>query len=1822
MFKKFMKKTIATILVIMMIISSMMTGFAAVAEDAMVGGGIVNMLSGGGALILVNVLERVVVCALSETMTAEKSPQMTKALNWAGRIIGGYEGAALGQITVMCQEILEKLDVITDTINDSTRSLDSSINKVQITIDKQEYDSIYKQLDELNSSYSIILDEYRVFVKALEKYSQEPTESNLQDLKFSYDKIDRMFDNDQTAVQINFPSDLNTIMHNITPYEYTYDYSKTTSDDNDTYIDYPYADSDYWGSKSSSITYLDALYKLSTDLYPFESVTYENMRGGVNYIANLVYTYLSVYSMYTEFEVQKINSDTTIKDEATRNNLIDEMWDEYNKTAYQANRGLEQMASLYENELNSYMRKYDTEVYAEMEYNETHTYEMSRLYDATTKASYKVGSVMSAYQFKPVNSDVSYLIRKSEYDTTNQYDTTPNVGVNNFKITAGDMVAITENGYTFDFDFSEKIRYLSSDFMNLKKSTVPSGYNMIKSVSDIYPILDTTAFKSDNSGYLMPFIKTQLQYALLPNVEADSNMKVTDIPVNLPIITNKQSDTSDLKSGQFLMLDSTVDWDPIAPIVPNHDADTTWVNISQPISVSEGHENEVRIDVEDDIADVESVSNSEVAVMLSGQPSSSFTVENLSGGSCDVRVGDSGNLSNTTSLQKSGSVVTAKIKPNEDKVISKITLYDNEGEVLEYIYDANNIAPEEFFECVSVDENGYYTFKFPVPYQKSKVIISYKTYDSRYEKFDATIHNVTEDNASTADMGKITFATTPSSDEAKFKHNELVGVNVRPYKNYVCKNLYVKTDAGDKVEVTDVSDCTLSLTPKSKEYIFKMPARNVNIYAEFENGYTVTFDNKDINGKVQFDKSVSDCLNCDLTQPLTFAKNDVVNVEVIPDSGYYLDKIYIVDKYQNGYHYNYNGNSMSFRMPAQDLTVIPEFARRESGNHTVRLSSSGLCKLEFVDNGVVQNDVVEKPYKLNDTVNVKIGNSAEITKFEVNYYDENNEQVALPYTDNGDGTYTFNMPSSNVVVYAEAENHFYDANGFCEECGKYQPAEKDENNVYQIGNAGQLYWFAALVAGDKTNAFFRADDPVASNKVSAVLTNDITINPKMLDKNGKPYSDTSSYKEWKHIGDSKHYYEGTFDGQNHTISNLFINNTNSTLAGLFGYIGPIGAVKNVSLKDLYLRSSYFISDESIMEGGICGVNMGAVSGCSVSGYIELVDTQDENTYEKMHSVGGVCGESVFGTITDCHNSATINAGSESLTIMIGGICGTSLFRDNGVTNCSNTGDITSNGIYNCIGGISGMGQGISESYNSGKLYASNVTVMGGICGFSMYTVTDCYNTGEVLVELTNKTEEELEEIIENWNATHDESDKLDSLDTLKKDMGAGGLVGYCDSSEINNCYNIGKVSAYENHCGEIVAKTRKPEPASNCYYLVPDDTQITDDAMKHNSQFVSGEVAYNLRGENQDSKWGQSITVDKYPLLGADKVYRATDAFDTTKTIYTNTPTDGYAYTPAFDTDGDGYREIDNASKLYWFAEYVNSGNVNTNAILTDDITVNEGTITKDSTDAIKWIPIGSNPNEYKGVFDGNGKTISGLYFNDSSKSNVGLFSKLDSKGTIKNLVVTNSYFNGQTSVGGIAGKVLGKIENCHSSVTVEAPFFAGGVTGTVDKGKIVNCISTGTVICDDYFGAITGLNSFGNVDNCYYLNTICNGGISGGDIAGQAEAKTAEQFASGEVAYLLGEAFGQKIGTDSYPVLGGDKVYCIFSDGYSKERTYSNTPLENDVDLDGLLTIKDSTTISKYLVGRTELNDVQLSLADANNDGTVDVNDVTYIQKIIVGLI
>ena len=399
--------------------------------------------------------------------------------------------------------------------------------------------------------------------------------------------------------------------------------------------------------------------------------------------------------------------------------------------------------------------------------------------------------------------------------------------------------------------------------------------------------------------------------------------------------------------------------------------------------------------------------------------------------------------------------------------------------------------------------------------------------------------------------------------------------------------------------------------------------------------------------------------------------------------------------------------------------------------------------------------------------------------------------------------------------------------------------------------------------------------------------------------------------------------------------------------------------------------------------------------------------------------------------------------------------------------------------------------------------------------------------------------------------------------------------------------------------------------------------------------------------------------------------------------------------TDKYDIDDDGTKEavyeISNAGQLYWFAGLVNGTldgveqNTLANAILTANITVNENLLdslqydtegnVSNGSDFITWTPIadwmGNRTTQYSGTFDGNNKTVSGLYFNGDSTC-IGLFGSSEADGNIKNVGVVDSYFKGNDHVGGVCGNNGGTITNCYNAgnlTAIESSADIGGICGYNNGGTVTNCYNTGTVTATGSVASVGGVCgcSTAPISNCYNIGTVTatssSADISGicgynfgpikncyylADTEDENGGKTTEQFASGEVAYLLsqgctvvvdnsdvtydGSIWGQKLGEngDTYPVLkkAGDVENTVYrNETYpgcegnpgDPVYSYSNTQKapayaeHTDEDLDGKCDVggEDFKTYNQLgkLITKVKLNlsdgkyaDVQYTTASIDN--------------------
>ncbi len=694
------------------------------------------------------------------------------------------------------------------------------------------------------------------------------------------------------------------------------------------------------------------------------------------------------------------------------------------------------------------------------------------------------------------------------------------------------------------------------------------------------------------------------------------------------------------------------------------------------------------------------------------------------------------------------------------------------------------------------------------------------------------------------------------------------------------------------------------------------------------------------------------------------------------------------------------------------------------------------------------------------------------------------------------------------------------------------------------------------------------------------------------------------------IGTDYAKFIGTFDGQNHIINNLNFNGAYN-YSGLIGY--NQGTVQNIKFTNADIDGNYV--------GAACGYNNGNINN------ITVLDSKIDGN----RNVGGICGKLSAGTISNCiigNSDVSLNKGPSQLfdyTYASGGIVG---YVDSkaSIESCHNSATVNitqaqDTGWFSCIGGIAGtvFDGSIKLCSNSGSVKSMiGDSMMGGICGAgSTVTIANCGNNGFLsatdgycagILGYGFLQAEDYRITISNCYSSCGLSDSVGSY---------GGLLGGALAIiSINNCYYNSDIFN-----GNV--------------YQENGDYTLTNVEMKTTEQFKSGEVAYLLNNGVTDGTqaWYQNIdndfTPDSVPVLvsnGENTVYKV----NLSDKIYSNYE-NGLDF-DELDKDENGSFIIRTYADLCTMAKMVKSGDdayTKGSYILANDITC--------PSDKEWTTPIGLYEVPFKGTFDGQGYTISSLTSTNTNQNYFGLFGYINGAElrNVNVEVNFNLAGNSDSYIGGLCGyaatainsdtdeKTVSKIYGCivSGTINVDNAEYLGGICGYVrddsmleccinkseitstdvswlggvagvSRGLINNCANWGDISCTDgwragginagdasVFNVITNCYNVGNIigayslvddispnkdniSNCYYL-------ISVNTTAG----KTAEQFASGEVAYLLNngvtdgtQVWYQNIDNgltlDSYPVLVNNDKNTVYKVDL-EDKTYSNYPKE-----------------------------------------------------------
>ena len=698
-------------------------------------------------------------------------------------------------------------------------------------------------------------------------------------------------------------------------------------------------------------------------------------------------------------------------------------------------------------------------------------------------------------------------------------------------------------------------------------------------------------------------------------------------------------------------------------------------------------------------------------------------------------------------------------------------------------------------------------------------------------------------------------------------------------------------------------------------------------------------------------------------------------------------------------------------------------------------------------------------------------------------------------------------------------------------------------DVYQIGTAAELKWFANAVAN--------------KHDINAVLTADIDLNNQ----------------EWKAIGGSsaEAAYAGTFDGDGKKIKNLYLKNEK----GLFAY--NIGSISNLQISGLLKQGDNAAALVGVNAGIIKQIttNVTVTAGNIVAGIAAV--NEASGTITNCLNIGNITGGQYVagivaknkGTVTQCDNAGMIKATGAFAA-------GIAAANDEGrVSQCANNGHILSTAAVRSayVGGCIGWNNGNADHlYNAGNIISMGSAV-GGCIGVNLSNCTSSYvyNEGEVVGAYQN-TEDGREfrvgGVIGSGNGenmyyladlaivkTGTKKGEAVSAEQLKQL--AGDLPNGLPAKEaMSGTLSVSGQTEVLQTVTVTCENSNVTAPIFVWYWMNGEQEQVATVAESFEVPVeltgkVLGVKAFDAALSGMQSKqigtiagFSGTVAIQGIAAVGHTikavyageetaptfQWYRGTTKITDANTAeYTITSADlgkvlsvrvsgskaGYieANTAGIKTEAElgiwpenacsepqlseNVYQIGTVAELKWFVNRVNAGETSLSAKLTKDIDI--------SSD--NWYPIGITDG-YSGTFDGSGKTIK-YALTASDKAEQGFFAVIEGTGIVKNLIVDGTVKisgNNAEYVGGIAGNIKGRILDCKVKGTVEAANMVGGIAGVVDlNAQVKNCLNEAAISGKSQIGGIAGTNSYGKINYC-----VNKGGVSAtadfaGGIAGQA---------------------------------------------------------------------------------------------------------------------
>ena len=766
-----------------------------------------------------------------------------------------------------------------------------------------------------------------------------------------------------------------------------------------------------------------------------------------------------------------------------------------------------------------------------------------------------------------------------------------------------------------------------------------------------------------------------------------------------------------------------------------------------------------------------------------------------------------------------------------------------------------------------------------------------------------------------------------------------------------------------------------------------------------------------------------------------------------------------------------------------------------------------------------------------------------------------------------------------------------------------RPASGDGtvNKPFLISTAAELAWFRDHVNENYDNV-----------KSSAKLTADIDLSDFC-----HAADDSKIEKSWVPIGNSNNKYQGTFDGNNKTITNLYINASQLNV-GLFGctYEGTIKNLTfeyaNVTNTNNYVgvlvgKAFWGSTLQNIKISNTCQIKGGNYTG-GIAGYLDgnAYNCVNCATVQGIKYIGGLCG---FYSISRTGNSMTACANYGNVTASSLGVGGLVGYFDSGtIQDCANYGGVKGTNYIAGMAGSVNNGK-IQNVFSYGNISVTNKTQrVGMVFGNSYLGATEgmvAYYSGAKLTvngqeqtvkafgngtpsedNATGFTKDQLKSGVVAYQLQQNASSKAKWGQNLANDDDIYPVIGsehqvYADNTTLNCKTNEVVRGSFTNNS---TSSAIRYQHGTTIHHAATDAT-CTEAATKEYWQCQDCQRTYS---DSQLTKELTDVTDAEHPALGHDN------------------NEDGYCkrcqhYVAVKPSEQNGVYLIAKPCHLAWFRDYVNgtivdegetagTTHLSASAKLTADIDLkNYCHAAEDVKELLSWIPIGNDNYRWEGKMDGQGHTISNLYI-ETAQDYVGLFGFTDGA-TIQDLIfdyakVENvSTTNTKTDYTGIlAGLAYGdspshiKGIKTTNNCTVMGQEDTGGIVGSANI-NLENCENHSSVKGTSNVGGIAGFSPKRNIKRCTNYGTVENGDDQCiGGIIGYAYGISIEDCAN----YGKITSTGLCVGGIAGQTNGNSSIQNVFSYGDVTNTNTNDNPGIIIGYVDGTLTAKGIVAYNK----------------------------------------